>query len=410
LGQDTSVVRVLSYNLLNYSGDDAKATYYQTVINAIDPDVIVAQEVNGTTGYNQFLSEVLNTDWSGAPFTNQSANQDIALYYKNDHFTFVSTALATTALSSGLRAVVEFSMEHNESGNKINFYGLHFKASSGSTEAATRKTEATNLRNHLNGLDSNSYFLVCGDFNIYGSGVVYPGQSYSFNEEVYSILTDSGGDSDGQVVDPLNAPGIWHNSGSFSWLHTQSTRKEQFGGGATGALDDRFDLIFISKAFYDSTSNLTYVDDSYTSFGNDGAHFNQSINAGSNSAVSSTIAEALYQASDHLPVYTDIQIITPFVSIDNISLMTPEVFSLGQPYPNPFNPSITIPYSVHKTGDIKLSIYNILGEEMVEIANGFQIKGTYKAVWNAAEFPSGIYIVKLSQGGNFQERKISFIK
>ncbi len=67
-------------------------------------------------------------------------------------------------------------------------------------------------------------------------------------------------------------------------------------------MDDRFDMILMSQAVIDS-GRIMYVNNSYTAYGNDGLHFNDSINAPPNNAVGQTIADALHYASDHLPVF-----------------------------------------------------------------------------------------------------------
>ena len=72
-------------------------------------------------------------------------------------------------------------------------------------------------------------------------------------------------------------------------------------------MDDRFDWIFASSAVIEETYEMTYVENTYIVLGNDGAHFNQAINSGTNSAVSQEIADALHGASDHLPVFADFQ-------------------------------------------------------------------------------------------------------
>ncbi len=72
-------------------------------------------------------------------------------------------------------------------------------------------------------------------------------------------------------------------------------------------MDDRFDQLLVSYAF-DDGSGLSYVPGSYTAYGNDGLHLNQAINDGTNYAVGDTIADALHEASDHIPVYLDIQV------------------------------------------------------------------------------------------------------
>lgn len=59
--------------------------------------------------------------------------------------------------------------------------------------------------------------------------------------------------------------------------------------------------ILISRSMQEN-----YAPGSYTTFGNDGMHFGDSINAGTNTAVSAEMANALHAASDHLPVYLDL--------------------------------------------------------------------------------------------------------
>jgi len=289
----------LTYNLLNYENEDDREPYYQEIIGEIQPDLIVCQEVIGTTGYNHFLDDVLNViepnEWSGADFTNQTASQDIALYYKQEFFSFISTTIINTAQSSGTRDVVEWVLEHLESGVQFRIYSLHLKASSGNSNAQQRLQEATILRNYLNELPSGSHFIVGGDFNIYSNN--------SSSEPAFDMLTAAGSDTDGQLFDPINRIGHWHNNSAFADVHTQSPRTTQFGGGANGGMDDRFDWIFVSSAVLEDTYDINYVDDTYISFGNDGQHFNQAINSGTNSAVSQTMADALHAASDHLPVF-----------------------------------------------------------------------------------------------------------
>jgi len=298
----------LTYNLLNYGDDDDRESYYQEIIGEIQPDLIVCQEIVGTTGYDHFLDDVLNViqpnEWFGADFTNQSASQDIALYYKSEFFSFISTTIINTAQSSGTRDVVEWVMEHLESGVQFRVYSLHLKASSGDNNAQERLEEATILRNYLNELPSGSHFIVGGDFNIYSNS--------SSTEPAFDMLTAAGADSDGQLFDPINRIGEWHaetgeTDCEFADVHTQSPRTTQFGGGAHGGMDDRFDWIFASAAVMEDTYDMTYVDSTYVAFGNDGNHCNLAINSGTNSAVSQTMADALHAASDHLPVFASFQ-------------------------------------------------------------------------------------------------------
>ena len=298
---NASTARILTYNLLNYEDENNREDDYVMILDLVEPDLIIAQEIIGQTGYAHFQSDVLDVLepnlWSSAPFTNQSAQQDIALYYKNDIFTFIGTSVVYTAQSSGTRDVIEWVMLHNLSGVEFNVYGVHLKASSGSSNANQRLQETTILRNHLNNLAPN-FFIVGGDFNIYSNN--------SSSEPAFDMLTSSSDDNDGQMFDPVNRIGHWHNNSSYSDVHTQSPRTSSFGGGANGGMDDRFDWLFVSQSILDQDSPMQYVEGTYWAVGNDGNHFNDAINDGNNNSVSEEIADALHDASDHLPVYMDV--------------------------------------------------------------------------------------------------------
>ena len=67
-------------------------------------------------------------------------------------------------------------------------------------------------------------------------------------------------------------------------------------------MDDRFDFIFISEDLMSGEDGVLYLENSYLAEGQDGNHFNQSVNDGLNTSVSQEIADALYYMSDHLPV------------------------------------------------------------------------------------------------------------
>ena len=298
---NASTVRIMTYNILNYEDENNREDDYALIIDFTQPDLIVAQEIIGQTGFSHFQSDVLDVvdpnGWSSAPFTNQTAQQDIALYYKHDIFTFVSTSVVYTAQSSGTRDVIQWIMLHNLSGLEFNIYGVHLKASSGSSNANQRLQETTILRNHLNELAAN-FSIVAGDFNIYSNN--------SSSEPAFDMLTGASDNNSGRLFDPIDRIGHWHNNSSYSDVHTQSPRTSSFGGGANGGMDDRFDWLFVSQSILDETSSMYYVDGTYSAFGNDGNHFNDAINDGTNNSVSAEMADALHDASDHLPVYMDV--------------------------------------------------------------------------------------------------------
>jgi len=92
------------------------------------------------------------------------------------------------------------------------------------------------------------------------------------------------------------------------------------------------------------------------------------------------------------------------------NIKIPSEYSLSQNYPNPFNPSTQIEYSLKNDGKITINIYNVLGEQVTSLVNGFQTAGNYKVVWNASRFSSGIYFYRIKSGDFNQIKKMVLIK
>ncbi|MFC1539298.1 PQQ-binding-like beta-propeller repeat protein [Candidatus Latescibacterota bacterium] len=85
-------------------------------------------------------------------------------------------------------------------------------------------------------------------------------------------------------------------------------------------------------------------------------------------------------------------------------------FSLNQIYPNPFNSYANITYSIPKNSQVTLSIYNISGQRVSVLKDGYQPAGNYSATWDAAGMPSGLYFCILQANGLIQTRKMLLLK
>ena len=298
---------IMSYNMLNFVLTDTleRNPYFRTIFSSIQPDILVCQEMTSVTGVNGFLVRVLNRVSSGyaaGTFIN-GTDTDNALYYKSSIFTFLSN----TPIQTSLRDINEFKLRHNATGDTIIIYSVHLKAGDASSDSLQRAAEIDSLRKRTNSLTPSTNFIVVGDFNIYDSAEL------SFQK----LLNQS---QSGYFIDPLNLSGHWSNNGSFAPYHTQSTRERNFGGGATGGLDDRFDMILMSQSIVNS-GGISYISGSYNEYGNDGNHFNDSINQPPNAVVSQQIADALHYASDHLPVYATFSFDNPFIEITSFSAL-----------------------------------------------------------------------------------------
>ncbi|MEJ2628897.1 MAG: T9SS type A sorting domain-containing protein [bacterium] len=81
-------------------------------------------------------------------------------------------------------------------------------------------------------------------------------------------------------------------------------------------------------------------------------------------------------------------------------------FRLSQNYPNPFNPSTTINYSLPESGYITIGIYNLSGQKIETLVDGFKQTGIYQIKWETKGLPSGIYFCTIKAGYFSESRKL----
>lgn len=384
--------RIMTYNLLNYPQVNgfSRGPLFKTIVDAAKPDILVCQEVTSATGVNQFLNNVLNNKFKAGTFYN-GPDTDNAIFYKDSLFEFLGNIRITTSL----RDINQFTLKHKIAGDTLIIYSVHLKASQGTSEEQQRLSEVTRLRSVTDNLDEGKYFIVLGDFNI-----------YTASEPAFEKLLDQS--ENGYFLDPINALINWHNNSAARSLHTQSTRDANIGdGGSWGGMDDRFDMILVSQSVKDD-GGVTYISGTYKPFGNDGNHFDQAINVQPNTAVSVEVANALHDASDHLPVFADFE----FEIISGIedNFVTNLEYKLDQNYPNPFNPSTRINFHIIQDGFVKLSVFDLLGREVKILAKGFFRSGTHDFIFNGADLASGIYIYQLTTDNVFLSKKMLLLK
>lgn len=304
-------MRIMTYNILNYTS--GRTAEFQTVLEQTQPDVLVVEEILSQTGVNNYLSGVLEAvnpgEWSAGPFVN-GTDTDNGIFYRHDKVAVVGHFVVSTAL----RDIDEWTVRptgYTTSAADVRLYVVHLKASQGSTEEQQRLAEVTNMRARMETFPPGQNYMVMGDFNIYDS----------FEPAYQYMLSPTNGLS-GVVQDPINTPGNWHNSSAFAAIHTQSPRTTQFGGGANGGLDDRFDIILVSPAIQDG-EGFDILPGTYTAFGQDGLHFNAAItDAPPNAVVSPAVAQALHDGSDHLPVFADFQVPAILLAATTLDLGT----------------------------------------------------------------------------------------
>jgi hypothetical protein len=304
-------LRVATWNLLDY--DDtavpARRPYMIQVVPGLNPDVMVVQELFTPTAADSFANLLKATMpgrvWKGGSTTFIVGAQS-AMYY--DSLTVSISNLSSVTTGGPRQVLVALVRPNGYTANAASFrlYSVHFKAGNGAggvsppTDSTQRTLECTNLRTTLNAAPAGTNILVGGDTNFYGSF-----------ETGYTRLTESQADNDGRMKDPQTISGLWNNP-AFAPLHSQSPCAGAGCIGSNGGMDDRFDIIFSSYSMNDG-QGLDMVSGSlpagYGSYGNDGLHYNGSIDGGGfNNAVPLAVATALRLSSDHVPVVATLQL------------------------------------------------------------------------------------------------------
>jgi len=92
-----------------------------------------------------------------------------------------------------------------------------------------------------------------------------------------------------------------------------------------------------------------------------------------------------------------------------------EEFTFVQNYPNPFNPTTTISFTIPAASNVRLDIYNVRGEKVCTLVNGYYSAGHYVQVWDGKNVdglavPSGVYMLRMISEGGLQIRNMLLLK
>lgn len=89
---------------------------------------------------------------------------------------------------------------------------------------------------------------------------------------------------------------------------------------------------------------------------------------------------------------------------------TPTSYNLFNNFPNPFNPTTNIKFSIPENGFVNLTVYNLLGEKVATLVNNYKSSGTYSIEFNATNLPSGTYIYTINSNNYIQSKKLILLK
>jgi hypothetical protein len=127
-----------------------------------------------------------------------------------------------------------------------------------------------------------------------------------------------------------------------------------------------------------------------------------------------SLATSMGVTDDIDTIYVKLLVDQP-TGVDDDYSAVPKNYSLNQNYPNPFNPETVIEYSLAAAGHVTLTVFNVVGQKVVDVVNGYESAGHKQAVWNGRdengrEVQSGVYFYRLTSDNFSMTRKMMLLK
>ena len=405
--QDT--LTVMQYNLLYYGNYNSgfadcyetnnntqrKDECIRTLVDYVRPDIFTVCEFGATQALqNDFLRHNLNINgadyWQSDNIVNHAGSNII------NHIFYDSRKM-------GLKRHVALQTQPRDT----DIYELYLKTPSlaagdttklvcivahpkaGQGYESQRRTLMQVAMDYVNQHYSTENVLIMGDFNM-----------YSANESGYRLLTETYSNPYARFLDPvasIGGVGEWNNNSQFAQFHTQSTRSYSDECFSSGGLDDRFDFILMSDEIAFGYNHLRYAQGSYHAVGNDGQHFNQSIDQGTNTSVPAAVVEALFDGSDHLPVTMKIAVDVHLGVDDN------EALSLcASVAPNPATSKAIVHFFNPADGNVQFELYSIQGQMMMKASERFA-SGSQRFELPLHDLTKGFYLLQIRHGSGWNQ-------
>ena len=281
------------------------------------------------------------------------------------------------------------------------------------------------------GVDASGNAYIGGYTNAYGSGndcfvfslnasggfrwfqrYTGPGNN---DDKVNSISVDASGNviAAGNSNQGANGNDVfavcYNSSGVQQWINilnvggsetiyyvTRDAASNSFLTGKTNAYGNGEDYLTLS---YDPSGNFRWLSAyNYSAAQNDIAFKVIADNSGS-----------VYVTGTSFADYATIKY-SQLTGLHNVNNEISSAYRLSQNYPNPFNPLTKISFSLPVAGNIKLSVFDVNGEEVSRLVDRYMNRGTYEFELNAVNLPSGTYFFRLSSGSFTETKKMILIK
>jgi endonuclease/exonuclease/phosphatase family metal-dependent hydrolase len=389
--QDT--LNLMVYNLLKYSSTNLNKDRYldlKKIVAAAKPDLLMVNELLEVNAAKFLLDSAINTAGIGTfsmATMIDGPDTDNMLYYRSDKVVLRSQKQILTVL----RDISQYEVYKTLSATDTAFLYLHvahLKAGNTSSDENQRNSEVQAFCNAVSSLPQKANVFIAGDFNFKNS-----------SEPAWYTLTNA---CNHIMYDPINMPGNWNDNSAFSSIHTQSTRSSDLRGccgGATGGLDDRFDFIMHNINVKEGKNRARYIPGTYIAYGNDNQRFNKAlIESPANTIVSSDVAQALFNMSDHLPVIMKIELSSELNSIEEM------IFSKSLIIKSINQNAITLETGIDGVHSINLS--DMSGRTIYEHSE-YILPGQHQFSLQQTMLNAGIYLLTVKT--EFTTKRLKFI-
>jgi endonuclease/exonuclease/phosphatase family metal-dependent hydrolase len=294
-------ISFVQYNLLWFPQDkDTRIDTLKGILSYLAPDLLLVDEVKSGAGADMILYDGLTEDsthqYKMSKFQGDWGSS-IVLYYNALKFQLIKQhSIAAKPRSIEMYQLLHVNQEAKGGADStwVHIYACHLKA--GNLDMKLRYESIVALAQYIEDTGYKENMIFAGDLNMYSANT----------EPGWKHLTDATGLN---LQDPIGQVGDWHNNSDYAKYHTQSTRVTNLGNGASGGMDDRFDLVLVGEEMMRPENDITYLQGSYRAVGQDGLHFNKALIAPpKNESEPGEIIRKLYYMSDHLPVFVQFKL------------------------------------------------------------------------------------------------------
>ena len=404
--QDT--LTVMQYNLLEYGNHNSgfadcyetnnntqrKDECIRTIMDFVKPDILTVCEFGATqqllTGFLRHNLNINGVDyWQSDNIINYAGSNIINhIFYDSRKMGLKKhVALRTNPRDTDIYELY-LKTPSLAAGDTIKLICIVAHPKAGQGYESNRRALMQVAMDYVNQHYPTDNVLIMGDFNMYGA-----------SESGYRLLTQTYSNPSICFMDPHGSVGVgeWNNNASFAPFHTQSTRSYSDECFSSGGLDDRFDFILMADEIAFSYNHMRYVQGSYHAVGNDGHHFNMSVDQGYNSSVPAAVAEALFDGSDHLPVTMKIAVDVHLGVEDN------EVQNLqASVAPNPASDKAVVHFFNPSQGQMQFELYSLQGQLVQRESADFG-EGAQRFELSLQDLTKGFYLLRITHESGFRQ-------